>query len=244
MNDQKVIFLTPFENTFEGNYLAVRAKENRVYSDKFVKNLPSVPSAHRQFKEWHLRQKTTERFLGYLKKGKYQNVLDIGCGNGWFSNKIAENVSGKVLGLDVNLQELEQGRSVFQNNKLSFAYGDIFQAEFKQPFDLIVLNASIQYFPDLELLFNRLKSLLSDSGEIHILDSPFYPTERECLAAKERTESYYSQLGFPEMSDFYFHHLQSNLKGFKQLYFPKTNLVQKLLKRKDSPFGWFVWSQR
>lgn len=241
MKKREIIYLTPFENIFESNYLAVRAKENRVYSDEIVATLPYVETNHSQYQEWKLRQKTIQRFVGYLKQKSYKNVLDIGCGNGWFTNIIAQNIEGDIIGLDVNKEELEQGRRVFLSPQLTFAYGDIFQAEFKETFDLIVLNASIQYFPDLKLLFQRLKSLLSNEGEIHILDSPFYSTQKESQAAQQRTIAYYTQLGYPEMGQFYFHHQLSDLEGFKKLYVPQKTILQKIMNRRDSPFLWYVW---
>ncbi|MCT4580629.1 MAG: class I SAM-dependent methyltransferase [Flavobacteriales bacterium] len=241
MKKREIIYLTPFENTFESNYLAVRAKENRVYADEVVAILPDVATDHSQYLEWKLRQKTRQRFVNYLKQKSYKNVLDIGCGNGWFTNIIAQNIDGKIIGLDINKEELEQGRRVFLDSRLTFAYGDLFYAEFEEKFDLIVLNAAVQYFPDLTLLFQRLKSLLSARGEIHILDSPFYSTLEESRAAQQRTATYYKQLGFPEMEKYYYHHQLDDLNGWERLYVPPKNMLQKIMNRKDSPFGWYTW---
>lgn len=239
---KELIYLTPYLAAFEHNYLKVREKEGRVYSDETVLKLPFIGREHSQFLEWSLRAKTLNRFIKYLKGNSYTSVLDIGCGNGWFSNHIANAISGKVIGLDVNKEELEQGNRVFKAENLSFAYGDIFEAEFDQKFDLIVMNASIQYFPDLKLLLNRLKSLLSPFGEIHILDSPFYYNEEACIKAKARTNNYYKSLGYPEMSQFYFHHQISQLNNFKLIYKYSTNPFQKILKGKDSPFNWYYFN--
>ena len=241
--ERKIEYLTEYNPDFEGNYLSVREKENRVYSDSTVLKLPYLETSHLQCAEWQLRVKTTKDFVNYLHNNSFNNVLDIGCGNGWFSNVIANNTNGSVLGLDVNKVELEQANRLFPITNLSFAYGDVFEIDFKQRFDLIVLNASIQYFSDIDMLIKRLKDLLASSGEIHVLDSPFYASELERDKAKQRTVKYYNELGHPEMSKFYFHHLVGQLKGFEVKSKPITNRVFKFIKGKYTPFSWYYFKE-
>lgn len=120
--------------------------------------------------------------------------MDIGCGNGWFSNILSKIENSKVGGLDINPIELEQADRVFKKENLQFYYGDIFQIkEFEKQFDAITLNACVQYFPNFKLLLDKLKSFSTPGGEIHIIDSPFYKNE-EISNAKERTYKYFQAL--------------------------------------------------
>lgn len=225
--------------SFEGSYLAVREKEGRVYSDEKVATLPYLTATDPHFKEWQLRIKTLDRFLPYLAdQHKNGSLLEIGCGNGWFSSRCAKEVA-KVAGVDVNLSELEQGSRVFKRENLSFYYWDIFTASpFQSKFDCIVLNAVVQYFPNFEGLIRQLKTLLNPKGEIHILDSPFYSKE-EVHAAKQRSDHYYANMGVPEMSAHYFHHQLKSIEMWDVLFSPKRNRFVKLLKGHDSPFAWY-----
>jgi len=95
----------------------------------------------------------------------------------------------------------------------------------------------VQYFPDFKLLLSNLKSFLKPQGEIHIIDSPFYK-QNEIADAKQRTITYYTDLGFPEMASNYFHHLKSAIQDFEVLYKPKNRFFSKILSRKESPFYW------
>lgn len=224
---------------FEEKYLKVREKEGRVLSDDQAKGLPKFEGSAYLVSEWQMRQKTFNRFVTYLKKNDFSTSLDIGCGNGWFTNGIHSHTNGTTIGLDVNAEELKQASRIHQKEGLEFCYGDIFQDIFPGgKFELITLNACIQYFPDLPALMEVLYALLEKEGEIHILDSPFYPSSG-IKAAQERSRAYYTSVGFPEMADEYYHHSLEILSQFqpKKLYQP--NKLNKILGRKDSPFSWY-----
>ncbi|AOW21474.1 class I SAM-dependent methyltransferase [Urechidicola croceus] len=234
-----VTYLTPIKDSFSDEYIAIRKKEQRVLTDSEVFKLPNISSENPNNHEWQLRKKTLERFLKYIHTKKNLSILDLGCGNGWFSNAMTIN-NNKVVGIDINSIELEQAVRVFTNNKkLQFYYADIFKLEnqFKNQFDIITLNACIQYFENFKHTIETIKTFLKEDGELHILDSPFY-TSKDINGAKERTKQYYTSLMHPEMSKHYFHHYYENLTDFDILYHPKNTIISKFLKPKDSPFIW------
>ncbi|QHI38129.1 Ubiquinone biosynthesis O-methyltransferase [Kordia antarctica] len=238
IQQENVYYLTPENANFSKHYLAVREKENRILTDAEVRQLPYL-----QRNEWVFRVKSTERFVNYIAcKNNDLQILDIGCGNGWFSNTIAEvSEKNQVIGLDVNREELEQAARIFRKENLHFVYADIFKVseQFEAKFDVITLNGAVQYFKDFEGLITLLKSFLKPKGEIHIIDSPFYEAS-EIPAAKERTKAYYTKLGVPEMAANYHHHNKNLVQHFDVLYSYKRNIIHKILGKKDSPFSWYV----
>ncbi|MEN9000831.1 MAG: methyltransferase domain-containing protein [Flavobacteriales bacterium] len=240
-----VIYLSVHNDEFEKLYIETREKENRVLLDEEVKNLPNTNSSYKLHNEWNLRVKTTRRFLSYLDKNKFDTILDLGCGNGWFTNLLAQsNEQARVCGIDVNATELEQAARVFDSKNVSFLYCDIFsdQLPFAEKFDLITLNASVQYFADFGKLLERITQFLKPNGEIHILDSPFYKKE-EIEGAKERTRNYFQSAGNERLSNFYFHHTFSNIQGFEILYEPKKGIQKRFLKQAESPFLWLKYKK-
>ena len=186
--------------------LAVREKEGRLYSDEEVRRLPN---SSRHTDEWKIRRQTAEALRKALK-GK--NVLEIGCGNGWLTNYLG------ATGIDINEFELEQAKRVFGDR---FILGDLCALCGKK-YDTIIFAASIQYFKNLEII----KEALEIADEIHIVDSCFYSGHLTAEAA-ERSKNYYESLGFPEMSNYYFHHSLDDLKPFNY----------KIIKEKK-PFYW------
>lgn len=303
-DNSKVHFLTdpaPFREK-ERLYLEVRRREGRVFPDEMVRQLPFISKSNLYAREWIWRRRTSERFLFFCKNlsalrgknaertGAYQlpiaertgtynmTILDLGCGNGWLANRLAENPDWEVWAVDVNEEELTQGARLFGRENLRFVFADVFtpppmsppinrsvESEnpagfFPQPtdlsvgtsvgtsgatsggqYDIIVLAASVQYFPDVEQLIFSLKKCLKRGGQIHILDSPFYENETARAAAQQRTLEYYTKIGVPEMAVFYHHHLWADIEksGGKNL---NDRLTIRFLQKVKwfAPFPWVV----
>lgn len=233
-----VWLLSQPNRAFEDAYIALRKTENRVVSDELLTQLPTTPSEHPHHREWTMRQRSSSRALSLITWNG--PVLDLGCGNGWFTNAIAAKCEHPVIGLDVNLPELEQAARTFSRPNLSFAYGDVFSDLFAPAsFGVITVNSCLQYFEDATATINRLLELLNSEGRIFIIDSPFYDADK-VEAARQRSTEYYTQMGFPEMSAHYFHHAKSLLKPFngELVYDPSSlrNRARRLRGQLDSPF--------
>ncbi len=231
---------------FETIYIQLRQKEGRIYTDEEVAQLPSIPPGHIHYKEWLIRKESSQKLIDRLKKKKKAlDILEIGCGNGWLSQKLSAIPGSKVIGTDINFTEIQQAARVFQNlSNLHFIYVYIEPGVFKEKkFDIIVFAASIQYFSSLNDTINNALKLLKPDGELHVIDSPFYSLA-ELRAAKLRTRQYYESTGFPEMADCYFHHCLDDLDNYnyKILYDPKS-LVNKLLQNK-TPFHWICFQPK
>lgn len=204
-------------------YVAVRDAEGRIIDDNLLKMLPATPTEYKYAHEWTVRSKSFARFSQWLLRryeGKAAKILDVGCGNGWMSARLAD-AGHNVTGIDLNYTELEQAERVFGNRpNLCWLYADILKDDIPGgKFDIALFGASCQYFPDISRLTERCKTLMNAGGSIHLLDSFFYTVET-VDAARERTKEYYSQLGFGEMAGYYFHHTKETLRrvGYRKLY--------------------------
>ena len=225
---------------FQKLYMQLRKKEKRVYTDEEVWSLPQVAATHLHFKEWLLRKKSCDRLIKHLdQKSKPLDILEIGCGNGWLSAQLAKNTSGQVMGMDINKVELTQATRVFSDiSNLKFISCDIRSAlPEHNSFDIIVFAASLQYFSSLNEIMQSAFQCLRTGGEVHILDTIFYK-KNNVDAAKQRTKEYYTALGFPEATGYYYHHCIEDLKNFsvKILYDP-ASWMHKFTKNKY-PFFW------
>ena len=221
-------------------YLCVRRKEGRIYTDDMVARLPEVPPGHPLRAEWQMRAASARRLITYLSGfQKTMTILELGCGNGWLASRMAQVSNTRVVGLERNTLELTQAARVFNGNGcVSWLEADIFRAPFlDRRFNAIVIASAIQYFPDVTGLIRALVRLLAPEGEIHIIDSPLYSAETR-NKARERTRTYYENLGFPQMADHYHHHLLSSLDP----YHPVTRYVP-VAGSGDSPFPWICLSQ-
>jgi ubiquinone/menaquinone biosynthesis C-methylase UbiE len=210
-------------------------------------SLPKVPVGHPLRQEWIIRQKTADKLVAYLHKARAVSLIEVGCGNGWLMNYLREQLSLDCAGIDMNVTELEQAERIFgHRDGFTLVYGDILSSAFQSSLvDVIVVASSIQYFPDLALLINKLLAFLRPHGEIHILDSPLYTTQ-EAMMAKGRSTEYFRQSGHEAMNRYYFHHTWESLQEFSYqvLYDPGSwqHRFNRVF-RPDSPFPWIKISQ-
>jgi 2-polyprenyl-3-methyl-5-hydroxy-6-metoxy-1,4-benzoquinol methylase len=234
--------LTRPDTVFEKRYIECRMREQRVYNDEQVNRLPDCTSSHPHYREWQLRKRSADKLIRYLSAKKTSlQVLEIGCGNGWLSHQLSQLPGTRVTGLDVNFTELQQAARVFNNCRgLKFVYGDIDSGiPAGKQYDIILFAASLQYFRSIGGILDDCLQHLAPGGEIHIIDTNFYP-RKELTAAKERTRSYYASLNMPEMAAHYFHHTIEALAQFdhRVLYDPAS--WKNRFSRNRLPFHWIM----
>ena len=130
----------------------------RVYNDDEVSHLPFIHSSHTHYKEWKIRSRSALRLCNYLEsKNKPLSVLEVGCGNGWLSARLAELMNSTVTGIDINTSELTQAQRVFGDKaNLHFAEGGLESLLYDIRFDVIIFAASIQYFPFFDEVVRNL----------------------------------------------------------------------------------------
>lgn len=243
-NIQNSVFLLSKCNNqdFEKAYIKARRKEQRVLDDDQVFQLPNAVVSNPHYIEWKIREQSAKHILSYLQKRKLNDadwILDIGCGNGWFSHLLAKTEGAKVLAIDINMIELKQAARVFKRDNLYFAYMDLYIDPLDEGFySQIIFNSSFQYFENPKQIINLCLSLLKKDGEIHIVDSPFYETEK-IPSAKLRSFEYYQNIDSLEMNQFYHHHSSSLFDGYnvEVLYQPAKNKIDR--EKNHSPFPWF-----
>ena len=61
---------TTSNTNFEERYIGLRRKENRVYSDTEIAQLPEIDVQHQHYKEWMIRKTSAKKLINYLKKKK------------------------------------------------------------------------------------------------------------------------------------------------------------------------------
>lgn len=231
-----------FDRAFAEQYSKLRTKEDRMYNDAIVKQLPSINASHTQYREWRIRKRSANRLLRYIRqKNTSPDILEIGCGNGWLTARMAAVTLGKSTGLDINTEELKQAVRVFGDiPNCKFIEGSIFNGVLgEQKFDLIIFAASIQYFESLTEIINAAFEHLTLLGEIHIIDTRFYQY-KEIADAKERSKTYFHSMGFPWMAGHYYHHCINSLDIFQpEILYDPGHWWNKLIYPKN-PFHWIA----
>lgn len=234
----KEAFQNNATGSFEDIYFHLRQKEGRVYTDGEVAELPDISNEHPLYQEWMIRKRSADKLVSYLTQKKTSlSILEVGCGNGWLTAKLADIPGSDITGIDVNEYELQQAGKVFGKKENLRFYLCHLQDEimYNKDFDIIVFAASIQYFFSLDGILNNALHHLNRKGEIHIIDSPFYK-QKEFTSAKQRSLEYFESAGSPEMNDHYFHHSLEDLKYFNSRFIYNPHSISLYFVKNKKPF--------
>ena len=109
-----------------------------------------------------------------------KTVLDIGCGYGAMSIKIANNGAKEVLAIDVSKKMIEKGK--LENPHKKITYKNLSAQKINTiegSFDIIVSCLAIHYIEDFQKLFFDIACLLKKDGKfIFSMEHPMYTASK------------------------------------------------------------------
>ena len=92
-----------------------------------------------------------------------KRILEVGCGSGGILIPFTE-IGAEVVGIDFDDTYMAAGRK----RGLNLVARSVYEFESDKKFDLIILKDVLEHLPDLDLVLQKLKSLLSETGKIYI----------------------------------------------------------------------------
>jgi protein-L-isoaspartate O-methyltransferase len=217
-------------------------KKGNSYMDEEVAALPFIHASHPQYSEWTIRKHSLRALLNYIKNKKtFTHILQVGCGNGWLSSRIAKAVDAEVTGIDINSHELNQAKRVFKNIlNLNFINGRLEDDSLKnEKFDMILFEASAEYFPSLKQIMQIALEHITLQGEVHIMDSPFYQQHETSIARQ-----HHEQQSLDHMKTQRYYHTLADLENFQFKILHHPNSWKNKLSIKKNPFYWITIKNR
>jgi ubiquinone/menaquinone biosynthesis C-methylase UbiE len=142
---------------------------------------------------------TTYRYLeSRLLPAEPIDILDIGAGNGWLSNRLAQK-GHRPVAVDIFTDPLD-GLGAARHYGISFP---LIEAEFDRlpfggrQFDWAVFNCSLHYSTDYRSTLAEALRCLRPQGRIVVLDSPIYKRrEHGERMREERHQHFEHTFGF------------------------------------------------
>ena len=117
------------------------------------------------------------RLLKIMNIKQDNNVLDVCCGSGTLTLKIAEkldkNKGGRVIGIDFSEKMLEKARGKIVNKNLpvSFLCQDALRLEFPDSsFDKALNSFALRNLSDLECALKEMNRVLRNDGILYVLE--------------------------------------------------------------------------
>lgn len=116
----------------------------------------------RYYKSQDIQKNIGERLIE-LCYSDFYNILEIGCGDGCFTKMLKRRFPfSKITSLDISEKLVRIAKNEIKG--INFIVGDGEMLPFKTHFDLIISNASFQWFSSLEESLLKFKDNLSEKG--------------------------------------------------------------------------------
>jgi trans-aconitate methyltransferase len=96
-----------------------------------------------------------------LKPNPGERILDLGCGTGHLTNRIAA-AGAEVIGIDKSATMIEEARRLYPNVRFEIADGADFH--FDQPFNAVFSNAAIHWMKDQASVSRCIQEALKPGG--------------------------------------------------------------------------------
>jgi trans-aconitate 2-methyltransferase len=112
--------------------------------------------------------------LARVQKEEAARIADLGCGPGNLTRILSERwPAASVVGIDHAPEMLGQAQPLAIPGRLEFLQADITTWTPKEPMDLVVSNAALQWAPEHAALLARLAGFLSPGGVL-ALQMPYH----------------------------------------------------------------------
>ncbi len=106
--------------------------------------------------------KRFEKAIALLKENNINSILDVGCGDGIFTNILKNKENYKeVVGVDYN-KNIESLNKVYKNIK--FIRADLYKLNLDKKFDAVTCLDVLEHFENVNIVLNRIDSVLRTGG--------------------------------------------------------------------------------
>lgn len=112
---------------------------------------------------------THKKYIEALRIKDARKVLELACGRGGFTNVLAENTSGEVLGIDISRSQLSHTKR-FKRPNLRFKRHDIMKIdELGEKFDAVVFMDADCYLPDKRLAVEKISKIMNPGARFLLI---------------------------------------------------------------------------
>lgn len=141
----------------------------------------------------HVQKKMKDILIEFMLQNnkdtlKVKNVLEIGCGTGYLTRALTELFpSAHITAVDIAPGMITEIKPKFKNNSVDFICGDIEEMNLNNTYDIIISNATFQWFNYMPITIKKLYTALTPNGMLCFSIFGKY-TFRELNECFERTK--------------------------------------------------------
>ncbi|MBU0683956.1 MAG: malonyl-ACP O-methyltransferase BioC [Candidatus Omnitrophota bacterium] len=112
-----------------------------------------------------VQKECAKKLLGMVCPEKFRNILEIGCGTGFYTKMLSERYPyARITAIDISPEMINSAKKERVCRNVKFKILDAEKMLLEQKFDLITSNASFQWFENVGLLVKHLGGMLNPGG--------------------------------------------------------------------------------
>jgi|APSaa5957512535_1039671.scaffolds.fasta_scaffold16415_5 SAM-dependent methyltransferase len=137
-------------------FLAKEQGWNHLYNFDGVKTREAIDSPGFNTRKWPRLKKVFQKV-----KINDKSVIDVGCSDGYFSVKMAEN-GANVIGIDPDKKRIKKAnfaKEFFGLNNLEFSSTNLYDLDSNKEYDMSVALGLIHRIPDIYMALEKLCSI-------------------------------------------------------------------------------------
>lgn len=116
----------------------------------------------------HDDSKLIDELLDSLFLTKSHRILDLGCGKGIISSKLASRNKGEVVALDLSSEMIKYAKEIIKDPRVAFINKDFYEYE-GEKFDAIICFDAYPHFMDVPGFVEKANELLKEDGLLAII---------------------------------------------------------------------------
>lgn len=194
--------------------------------------------------DYYRNPKETFAFLKELISNSFSSgsVLDIGCARGEFLYYLKQNFNyTRLFGVDYseNLINYAKNFKGLSGDDIGFHACSAEELDLNTKFDIITMSGVLSYFDSTDLIFEKMRNHLTNSGRIYILDG-FNEYDIDVIVRYR-----HNKISDKFESGWNFHSIDSLGRSLKRLSMyivdiHKFNLSFKLCRQEDAARSWHI----
>lgn len=124
--------------------------------------------AKRYEKDSLVQKSASEQLFDLLKISGNETVLDVGCGAGNLTKRIAEQTKGKVVGVDASEGMIKEAKRNYGGLGIDFTVCPVEELNYTNSFDVVFCNSAFQWFKHPEIALKSCFKTLKAGGRMGI----------------------------------------------------------------------------
>lgn len=133
-----------------------------------------------------------------------RSLLDLACGNGFYTRKFRQAGADPVLGVDLSPAQVDKAREIEEQEPLGIEYlaGDVMDLDLDRRFDIVTAVHLLHYLEsgeEIETVLREIHGMLQDDGRfVTMIANPEFDLAKHDSEDSKSKFAYYFSIAEPE----------------------------------------------